>query len=1052
MADAGPRRPRPRERPRRRDRPRHRGGPAPSAASSPTSSPSAPSPSPSPRPWRRSTSTGKPVLIARAAEAREVLPDALRGRGAKLDVVSLYETVPEQPDPGGRRSERSDADYITFTSASTVRNLVAALGDDLPGGAGVVSIGPVTSEAAREAGLEVHVEAADTTSTAWSRRCWPPPRTDSGRSHGRGSADHLPLRLRARRRVRRRLPRGDPADRAGRPADRPHPRDRPPGDPPRRARARQRAAVLPPRRSPGGRGPGGGRPRGGRSPSTTDGRGALPGRARQRPAVRPPIERFGGAARAIDLCASPFRLEPVSATFHGRDLFAPVAAHLALGARLDEAGEKFEPARADRAWSCPPPSRSRPGRASPTRSIRRRYGNVALDLDPEAGRRARLVAGGRDRAARARRALRGELDSYLRRRRGGRPAALPQRLGPDGPGGQRRQRRRPARPGARRRGRAAPAEVTAFGQPAPPLPAHRLHQRAREGAGDGGRPGRAWSSPPTSRAPGRGRQGRELVRAAGDRRCSTRRCCGPLGRAPAAAAGGAAGGLRGGRVAGPGRDAGSSGRTTSGSTSASWPGVLIESPRRHRRLGGDRRSGSTSPSRRTSSPPSWPGPRPRSSPRACADATVGAAREALERGARPLGGRPAGRGPRRVPRPRRTRGQAGRLGGGMRASSRASTTPATCWWTPIEASGWRWARARSTSPSVGAAVAALVGAGFFADSASPSAASRPSSSGSSASAPLARTRPCRARPRWLTALRLALGAAALLAVPAALARALALAAAAARAGLGEVAEQLARHAGGLAGRAHAGAAQHLLALRGVGDGGGEQRRRQAPVLVARGVNQAAGVAAVGAAGRVDQQAQQALGLGPALHRVLLMQVAGVAGQAPDPGLGLVAAADAPLGQRLQQHPGARAAVVARPGADGVDRVVEGLGVAQRRDLGQRLDPQLRVAVALHAGQQEAAAQLLGGVVLQHRLGAAPARGVDAGAGEGGPYVLLGVVEVLDRDPPQLALEHPQALVGDVGDRAPRASRRAPAARGRGARARPRSRRRGRRRGRAGCAG
>ena len=87
-----------------------------------------------------------------------------------------------------------------------------------------------------------------------------------------------------------------------------------------------------------------------------------------------------------------------------------------------------------------------------------------------------------------------------------------------------------------------------------------------------------------------------------------------------------------------------------------------------------------------------------------------------------------------------------------------------------------------------------------------------------------------------------------------------------------------------------------------------------------------------------------------------------------------------------------------------------------RDLGQRLDPQLRVAVALHAGQQEAAAQLLGGVVLQHRLGAAPARGVDAGAGEGGPYVLLGVVEVLDRDPPQLALEHPQALVRHVGDR------------------------------------
>ena len=42
---------------------------------------------------------GNPVLIARAAEAREVLPDALRKRGAEVDVVALYETVAEQPGP-----------------------------------------------------------------------------------------------------------------------------------------------------------------------------------------------------------------------------------------------------------------------------------------------------------------------------------------------------------------------------------------------------------------------------------------------------------------------------------------------------------------------------------------------------------------------------------------------------------------------------------------------------------------------------------------------------------------------------------------------------------------------------------------------------------------------------------------------------------------------------------------------------------------------------------------------------------------------------------------
>ena len=40
---------------------------------------------------------GKRVLIARAAEARDVLPDALRARGAEVDVVALYETVREEP-------------------------------------------------------------------------------------------------------------------------------------------------------------------------------------------------------------------------------------------------------------------------------------------------------------------------------------------------------------------------------------------------------------------------------------------------------------------------------------------------------------------------------------------------------------------------------------------------------------------------------------------------------------------------------------------------------------------------------------------------------------------------------------------------------------------------------------------------------------------------------------------------------------------------------------------------------------------------------------------
>jgi uroporphyrinogen III methyltransferase / synthase len=100
----------------------------------------------------------RPVLLARAAEARDVLPDALRERGAKVDVVPLYETVAEDPDPDALAAAR-EADYVTFTSSSTVRNLLAAVGDGFPDRARVVSIGPVTSEAAREAGLDVHVQA-----------------------------------------------------------------------------------------------------------------------------------------------------------------------------------------------------------------------------------------------------------------------------------------------------------------------------------------------------------------------------------------------------------------------------------------------------------------------------------------------------------------------------------------------------------------------------------------------------------------------------------------------------------------------------------------------------------------------------------------------------------------------------------------------------------------------------------------------------------------------------------------------------------------------------
>ena len=58
----------------------------------------------------------------------------------------------------------------------------------------------------------------------------------------------------------------------------------------------------------------------------------------------PAAEQGGGIVEAVDIAHSQFRLEPVSATFHGRDIFAPVAAALAAGASLAEAGQPMDPA------------------------------------------------------------------------------------------------------------------------------------------------------------------------------------------------------------------------------------------------------------------------------------------------------------------------------------------------------------------------------------------------------------------------------------------------------------------------------------------------------------------------------------------------------------------------------------------------------------------------------------------------------------------------------------------------------------------------------------
>jgi uroporphyrinogen III methyltransferase/synthase len=100
------------------------------------------------------------ALVARAREARDVLPDALRARGARVDVLELYETLAQPLSPEALATSRT-ADYITFTSSSTVRYFLHAAGGraDLSPGTRIVSIGPVTSDALREHGLMPDIEA-----------------------------------------------------------------------------------------------------------------------------------------------------------------------------------------------------------------------------------------------------------------------------------------------------------------------------------------------------------------------------------------------------------------------------------------------------------------------------------------------------------------------------------------------------------------------------------------------------------------------------------------------------------------------------------------------------------------------------------------------------------------------------------------------------------------------------------------------------------------------------------------------------------------------------
>ncbi len=112
---------------------------------------------------RRGDVRGKRILLPRALEARDALPEGLRARGAVVDVVAVYRTVREAGDGSALAADilAGKIDAITFTSSSTVRHFVDLVGREAAtsGRFAAAVIGPVTAATARELGVRVTIEA-----------------------------------------------------------------------------------------------------------------------------------------------------------------------------------------------------------------------------------------------------------------------------------------------------------------------------------------------------------------------------------------------------------------------------------------------------------------------------------------------------------------------------------------------------------------------------------------------------------------------------------------------------------------------------------------------------------------------------------------------------------------------------------------------------------------------------------------------------------------------------------------------------------------------------
>jgi len=109
---------------------------------------------------------GTRVLIARAEQARDVLPEGLAELGVKLDVVPVYRALPPASVPleAAAVLDSGRVDIMTFTSSSTVHNFAGLIGkerfQELAAHAIVASIGPITTATLAEYGITPRIEPA----------------------------------------------------------------------------------------------------------------------------------------------------------------------------------------------------------------------------------------------------------------------------------------------------------------------------------------------------------------------------------------------------------------------------------------------------------------------------------------------------------------------------------------------------------------------------------------------------------------------------------------------------------------------------------------------------------------------------------------------------------------------------------------------------------------------------------------------------------------------------------------------------------------------------